>query len=228
MNLSETWTTGTVSTDDVDLQYYRPGDGPPVLMAHGMYDSGRRWRHWARIVAAGQYDVGRADARGHGHSDAPETGTTSKPESQTRRGRERTGPRPTRFSSGDRWALRRRVGGCRPSRPPAGPGSRGALPVPRGPGSATEKARGEPVSGPWTRVENGVALSIEERNGWRSTTMTANTIPSTSGGWPRRSTSVSPTSRSVARETPTGETGFRRIPSPSVVRDRRLVDVNTG
>ncbi|MCG1005640.1 alpha/beta fold hydrolase [Halorubrum lacusprofundi] len=73
MNLSETWTTGTVSTDDVDLQYYRTGDGPPVLMAHGMYDSGRRWVPLGSDLAA-DYDVIAYDARGHGHSDAPETG----------------------------------------------------------------------------------------------------------------------------------------------------------
>jgi len=82
MNLSETWTTGTVSTDDVDLQYYRTGDGPPVLMAHGMYDSGRRWVPLGSDLAA-DYDVIAYDARGHGHSDARRRGTTSKPESQT-------------------------------------------------------------------------------------------------------------------------------------------------
>jgi pimeloyl-ACP methyl ester carboxylesterase len=73
MNLPEKWETGTVSTDDVDLQYYRTGDGPPVLMAHGMYDDGRRWIPLGSDLAD-DYDVIAYDARGHGRSDAPETG----------------------------------------------------------------------------------------------------------------------------------------------------------
>lgn len=73
MNLPGKWTTGTVSTGDVDLQYYRTGDGPPLVMAHGMYNNGRRWVPLGSDLAD-DYDVIAYDARGHGRSDAPETG----------------------------------------------------------------------------------------------------------------------------------------------------------
>lgn len=73
MDLPEQWTTGAVSTGDVDLQYYRTGDGPPVVLAHGMYDNGRRWIPLGSALAD-DYDVITYDARGHGRSDAPESG----------------------------------------------------------------------------------------------------------------------------------------------------------
>ncbi|MFC5969960.1 alpha/beta fold hydrolase [Halomarina salina] len=73
MNVPDEWTTGTVHTNGVDLQYYRTGEGPPLVMAHGFYDNGRCW---APLMAdlADDYDVVTYDARGHGQSDAPETG----------------------------------------------------------------------------------------------------------------------------------------------------------
>jgi len=73
MNVPEEWTVGTVHANGVDLQYYRTGEGPPLVLAHGFYDNGRCWEPLMADLAA-DYDVVAYDARGHGHSDAPETG----------------------------------------------------------------------------------------------------------------------------------------------------------
>lgn len=73
MNLPERWTTGTVGTNGVELQYYRAGSGEPIVLAHGMYDNGRRWVPLGSSLAD-EYEVITYDARGHGRSDAPETG----------------------------------------------------------------------------------------------------------------------------------------------------------
>ncbi|ELZ18504.1 alpha/beta hydrolase [Haloterrigena salina JCM 13891] len=73
MNLPDGWTTGTVSSNGVELRYYRTGTGPPIVLAHGFNDTGRRWVPLAEDLAA-DYEVIAYDARGHGRSDAPETG----------------------------------------------------------------------------------------------------------------------------------------------------------
>ena len=73
MTLPDGWTTGSVAADGIDVQYYRTGSGPPVVLAHGMYDDGRRWVPLAADLAD-DYEVVAFDARGHGRSDAPETG----------------------------------------------------------------------------------------------------------------------------------------------------------
>lgn len=73
MNLPEGWTAGTVDANGIDLQYYRAGDGPPIVLAHGFYDDGRCWIPLAEDLRA-DYEVVAYDARGHGRSDAPETG----------------------------------------------------------------------------------------------------------------------------------------------------------
>lgn len=75
-DLPERWTTDTVTVDGVDLRYDRSGDGtddaPPVVLAHGMYENGRRWRPLAAEFP--DRDLVAYDARGHGRSDAPESG----------------------------------------------------------------------------------------------------------------------------------------------------------
>ena len=69
------WTAGYVdAADGVRLHYDRSGgDGPPLVIAHGVFDDGRCRLPLARELAA-DYDVIVYDARGHGHSDAPESG----------------------------------------------------------------------------------------------------------------------------------------------------------
>jgi pimeloyl-ACP methyl ester carboxylesterase len=73
MRLPERWQTDSVRANGIDLQYHRIGSGPPILLAHGFYDDGRRWVPLARDLAD-DYEVVAYDARGHGQSDAPETG----------------------------------------------------------------------------------------------------------------------------------------------------------
>lgn len=73
MNLPGDWSTDTVSVNGVELRYYRTGDGPPMVMAHGFYENGRCWEPLASDLAD-DYDVVTYDARGHGRSDAPPTG----------------------------------------------------------------------------------------------------------------------------------------------------------
>lgn len=73
MDIPEGWTTGTVQANGISLRYYRTGEGPPLVMAHGFYDSGRCFAPLAAYLADA-YDVVMYDARGHGKSDAPDTG----------------------------------------------------------------------------------------------------------------------------------------------------------
>jgi N-formylmaleamate deformylase len=68
------WDSGDVQTNGIRLHYYRTGgDKPPVVMAHGITDSGLCWTPVARALEA-DYDLIMVDARGHGKSDAPDAG----------------------------------------------------------------------------------------------------------------------------------------------------------
>lgn len=73
MDLPEGWTAERVTVDGVDLQCYRGGEGPPLVAAHGFYGSGRSWLPLVTDLTD-EYEVVTYDARGHGRSDAPETG----------------------------------------------------------------------------------------------------------------------------------------------------------
>lgn len=71
------WTEGDADANGVRIHYYRTGgDKPPVVLLHGMTDSGLCWRRVARRLAP-DYDVLMLDARGHGRSAAPESGYTA-------------------------------------------------------------------------------------------------------------------------------------------------------
>ncbi|WP_123534981.1 alpha/beta fold hydrolase [Halosimplex salinum] len=69
------WTEGFVEVEDgVRLHYARTGgDGPPLVVAHGVFDDGLCRTPLARDLED-DYDVILYDARGHGQSDAPESG----------------------------------------------------------------------------------------------------------------------------------------------------------
>ncbi|MEF8757465.1 MAG: alpha/beta hydrolase [Halobacteriales archaeon] len=73
MDLPADWSTDVVQTNGVDLRYYRTGAGQPLVMAHGFYENGRCWEPLASALAE-DYEVVTFDARGHGGSEAPETG----------------------------------------------------------------------------------------------------------------------------------------------------------
>jgi len=67
------WLSGDVRTDDgVRIHYARTGgDGPPLVIAHGITDSALCRAPLVRDLQA-DYDVVAYDTRGHGESDAPE------------------------------------------------------------------------------------------------------------------------------------------------------------
>lgn len=69
------WSSGTVSANGITLQYYRTGDGtlPPLVLSHGFTDNGLFWTDMAHALEK-DYDVIMYDLRGHGFSDAPQTG----------------------------------------------------------------------------------------------------------------------------------------------------------
>jgi pimeloyl-ACP methyl ester carboxylesterase len=73
MDVPDGWTTETVHANDVDLQYHRTGDGPPLVVAHGFYENARCRADLVEDLAEG-FDVVAYDARGHGGSDAPDWG----------------------------------------------------------------------------------------------------------------------------------------------------------
>lgn len=68
------WEDGYVESNGIDLHYVRTGGGgPPLVIAHGVFDDGLCRTPLARDLED-DYDVILYDARGHGQSDAPETG----------------------------------------------------------------------------------------------------------------------------------------------------------
>lgn len=73
MDLPDHWIAETVDNEGVALQTYRTGSGPPLLFLHGYYDDGRRWVRPADDLRD-DYEMVTLDCRGHGKSDAPESG----------------------------------------------------------------------------------------------------------------------------------------------------------
>ncbi len=68
------WSSGDVVANGIKLHYHRTGgDKPPLVLSHGITDNGRCWTRAAEVLAE-DYDVIMVDARGHGLSDAPDTG----------------------------------------------------------------------------------------------------------------------------------------------------------
>src|SRR5262249_49329948 len=68
------WQSGDVEANGIRLHYTRTGGArPPLVLAHGVTDDGLCWTPVAEALAP-DYDVIMVDARGHGRSDALETG----------------------------------------------------------------------------------------------------------------------------------------------------------
>jgi len=65
------WKSGYIQSGAVRIHYRRAGVGVPLIMVHGMTDSGACWQVWAEQFLP-HYDVVLVDARGHGLSDTPE------------------------------------------------------------------------------------------------------------------------------------------------------------
>ena len=72
--MTEDWRSGFVEANGIRLHYTRTdGDKPPLVLAHGVTDAGPCWTAVAEALAP-EYDAVMVDARGHGYSDAPESG----------------------------------------------------------------------------------------------------------------------------------------------------------
>jgi pimeloyl-ACP methyl ester carboxylesterase len=71
MSGSGSWTEGVVVVGDgARIHYSRRGNGPPVVLAHGVLDSGPCWSRVAEALER-DYELIAYDARFHGRSDAP-------------------------------------------------------------------------------------------------------------------------------------------------------------
>lgn len=72
------WTEGEIEANGIKLHYVRTGDRtkPTLILSHGFTDNGLCWAPVARELES-DYDVIMYDARGHGLSDAPESGYTT-------------------------------------------------------------------------------------------------------------------------------------------------------
>lgn len=69
-----TWQSNFVQTNGIRIHYHRTGgNGPALLLLHGITDSGLCWGRTARALE-NEYDLVLVDARGHGLSDKPESG----------------------------------------------------------------------------------------------------------------------------------------------------------
>jgi pimeloyl-ACP methyl ester carboxylesterase len=68
------WQSDVIAIDGLRLHYTRTGgDKPPLVLAHGFSEDGLVWTALAEALEDA-YDVIMPDARGHGQSDAAETG----------------------------------------------------------------------------------------------------------------------------------------------------------
>lgn len=69
------WQSGEIVTNGIRIHYYRTGNGtqPPMVLLHGYTDNGLCWTDMAHELET-EYDIIMMDYRGHGFSDAPQTG----------------------------------------------------------------------------------------------------------------------------------------------------------
>jgi pimeloyl-ACP methyl ester carboxylesterase len=68
------WQSQFIESNGIQLHYTRTGgDKPALILLHGFSDDGLCWTPIAQHLE-GEYDILMLDARGHGRSDAPESG----------------------------------------------------------------------------------------------------------------------------------------------------------
>lgn len=74
MNTTSPWQSNFIQANGLRLHYHRTGGSkPPLVLAHGFSDNGLCYTAVARELES-LYDVIMPDARGHGLSDAPDSG----------------------------------------------------------------------------------------------------------------------------------------------------------
>ena len=62
------WRSGTIAVSGGHLAYHRTGgDGPALVLSHGLTDNGLCWSRFAAAMEA-DFDIVMLDARGHGNS----------------------------------------------------------------------------------------------------------------------------------------------------------------
>jgi N-formylmaleamate deformylase len=83
--VTETWREGDARIDDAAIHYYRRGNGPPVVLAHGALDDGRCWTRVAEALES-EYELIAYDARFHGKSDGMTSRSGTEPGRGMRRG----------------------------------------------------------------------------------------------------------------------------------------------
>jgi len=67
------WQSGDIETNGIRIHYTRTGgDKPPIVLIHGVTDDGLCWTPVAQALP--DYDVIMIDSRGHGRSEATESG----------------------------------------------------------------------------------------------------------------------------------------------------------
>ena len=72
----ENWSSEYVDTNGIRIHYLRTGgEKPPIVLCHGFSDNGLCWKRVASNLET-RYDLIMVDARGHGLSDAPDSGYT--------------------------------------------------------------------------------------------------------------------------------------------------------
>ncbi len=73
-DLTTNWHKGDIRANGINLHYVRTGEPesekPPLVLSHGITDSGLCWTRLARALE-NEYDIVMVDARGHGDSDKP-------------------------------------------------------------------------------------------------------------------------------------------------------------
>ncbi len=73
------WQSGFLPVADGQLAFHRTGgDGPPLVLSHGLTDNGLCWTRFAAAMAS-EFDVIMLDARGHGRSSRPSPGKHDDP-----------------------------------------------------------------------------------------------------------------------------------------------------
>lgn len=67
------WAASEIQTNGIRIHAYQLGDGPPLLLLHGLSANARTWGRSAEALGKHRRVIA-VDLRGHGHSDSPAPG----------------------------------------------------------------------------------------------------------------------------------------------------------